>query len=167
MDFINFYNLIYFLRDYARGTISKYFSTEHEVSDIDKAIAYYSLSPDALYSAIVSSDISLIRINCAQTTLKEYSVLLRNITKALDRGVTLTGYIDANQHSVYLRDFLLKSLNEDLLSELQSFFILSRRFLEQCKKLTPKDTNYRLTTSMVANVIYMQHVFSSIQDDNN
>ena len=166
MDFINFYTLIYFIRDYLRGAINRYRKGSIIASDIDIAIAYYSKSPDALYSAIVSSDISLLRTHAAQHTLKEYIVLLRNVSQALEKSITLTGYIDANHCQVYLREFLLRSLDEDLSSSLQSFFTHSRRFLSNHKQLTTKDTNYRLTISLVANVIHLQQLFSSIQKGN-
>lgn len=160
MDFLNIYNIIYFIWDKLKSVFI--YNEDDPVTSLDISIRYYQEDPEDLFNSIMSSDISLIEVNTASLTLKEYTNMLRNITYPLSKGITLTGFIAVKEDTIYLKDFLFSNCSGDLKSELEAFFNMSKGFLNEYKKLTPKDTNYRLVSSLASNVIYLSEVFSSL-----
>ncbi len=168
MECLNFLNTIYFIRDYIRTLIKANTHDNLEVSEepfsnIDDAISYYSSDPIGLIDNIMSSDISLLEIQAPETNIKDHTILLRRFAAMLERDASLTSYIDANIHNLYLRNYILEGSTGDIRSSIESFFSLARRFLVAYKGVPSNDVNYRLSGSIASNLIRVKEVFAGIE----
>lgn len=174
MAFITFLNTIYFIRDlinrmFLTGAkdapeINDYTDVNNkELTSIDDAIEYYSTNSKDLYNSIVSSDISLMTINSANSSMKEHCTQLRTFIRVLETNSTLNSFVPISVTDVSLKNYLLDGSEGDLSSSLESYFIASRKFLKLYKKVSHNEVNNRLLSSFAANLIYIKEVFAGIQ----